>query len=160
MKKPRPFKLTALEPTEDELHQSAAELLDWLILPPAFYTTFPAGWGLLPKSTAARLKRCGLKPGMPDILVFDYFRMIANRIYPKVIGIELKRPKSGRASDDQREMHAKLAKVGVDVYVCRTLDEIIQVLKDENIPLRARWVDHATTQSDESTEGRSATESP
>lgn len=155
----KPFRLTALEPSEIDLHQSAAELLDWLIVPPAFYTTFPAGWGELPKSTAARLQRCGLKPGMPDILVFDAFAVIANRTYPKVVGIELKARK-GRVRPQQENMRFVLSKLGINVYICRDLDEIIEVLKRENVPLRQRWVDHGKTQNEQSATSSGATESP
>ena len=77
--------------SEIDLHRSVAELLDWCLLPPAVYTTFPAGWGKLPPKTVGRLKACGLKTGMPDILVFNA---------GKTIGIELKRP-GGRLSKAQ-----------------------------------------------------------
>lgn len=130
----KPFKLTAYEPTEFELQKSVADLLDWLLVPPAFYTAFPAGWGKLPPRIAGLLKACGLKRGMPDVLVFDYG--------PRMIGIELKRPSRKTAtSDDQDLMHAKLRAIGVPVYVCWKIEQVIEVLDTENIKRRPHFLD-------------------
>jgi hypothetical protein len=111
---------------EGELHQSVAELLDWILLPPAIFTTFPAGWGRLSTGTAGRLKASGLKTGMPDILVFAP---------KKVIGIELKTGR-GTLTSAQRSMHAKLYAIGVRVYVCHSVSEVILALRDADIPAR------------------------
>jgi hypothetical protein len=128
MRKPRkrPFKLKAWEPSEDELHRSVAQWLDWMLLPPALYTTFPAGWGELDNATAGRLKASGLKPGFPDILAFRPGRCI---------GIELK-TSDGPLKQSQKEMFPKLKAAGVDVYVCRSVDEVVQVLVEQGFPMR------------------------
>lgn len=120
------------DPTESQLHQSVAELLDWILIEPAFYTTFPAGWGKLSKGTAGRLFASGLKKGMPDILVFDKNQ--------KVIGIELKAGKNG-VSSAQRAMFAQLQAVGITVYVCRTQEDVLAALYRENIACRG--INHA-----------------
>ena len=146
----KPFRLTALEPTEFDLQRAVSELLDWLILPPAFYTAFPAGWGKLPPRIAGLLKACGLKRGMPDILVFDVGR---------VIGIELK-ARRNIVSDEQREMHSKLLACGFEIYVCRTVEQVIQALKDEKVPMRQRWVDCYETTSNTVTEKGGTPQSP
>jgi hypothetical protein len=99
-------------------------LLDWVLLPPAIFTTFPAGWGKLTKGTAGRLYASGLKKGMPDILVFDVMR--------KVIGIELKAG-ANSVSAAQRDMFAKLQGVGVRVYVCKSLEDVINALDSAGI---------------------------
>jgi hypothetical protein len=133
-KRPRtPFRLTAGE-SEKALHRSVAEMLDWLLMLPAFYTTFPAGWGELPTTTAVRLHRSGMKAGMPDILVFDVGR---------VIGIELKIT-GVTPSNVQRAMHAKLQAVGVTVYICRNLEDVVGVLRSEGVPMRKHWMQGAT----------------
>jgi hypothetical protein len=138
----KPFKLTAIEPTEFELQRSVADLLDWLLMPPAFYTAFPAGWGKLPPRIAGLLKACGLKRGMPDVLVFDVHNMIANRTYPKIVGIELKRPsKKTATSDEQDLMHGKLRAIGVPVYVCWKIEQVIEVLDTEGINRRPHFLD-------------------
>lgn len=138
----KPFKLAAYEPTEFELQKSVADLLDWLLMPPAFYTAFPAGWGKLPPRIAGLLKACGLKRGMPDILVFDLHPIIANRTYPKLVGIELKKPsRKTDTSDEQKLMHSKLITIGVPVYVCWTIEMVIETLDRENIPRRPHFLD-------------------
>lgn len=113
--------------TEAQLHQSVAELLDRILIGNAFFTTFPAGWGKLTKGTAGRLYASGLKKGMPDILVFDWC---------KVLGIELKAGKNDVTSA-QRAMFAKLKGVGITVYVCRSQEDVLAALCRENINFRS-----------------------
>jgi hypothetical protein len=120
---------------ESELHQSVAELLDWILIPPAIFTTFPAGWGRLSTGTAGRLKASGLKSGMPDIFVFAAVGDPPHPRRSKVIGIELKTGR-GSLTSAQRSMHAKLYAVGIRVYVCHTVSEVILALRDAGIPAR------------------------
>lgn len=116
---------------ESQLHLSVAELLDWILIPPTFYTTFPAGYGRLSRATAGLLKAKGMVPGMPDIFIFHGSAIRTTR----VIGIELKVP--GRApSANQRTAHAKLQAVGVRVYVCKSQNDVIMALADALIPYR------------------------
>lgn len=111
---------------ETALHGAVAELLDWILVPPAVFTTFPAGWGKMTPAMAGMLHRCGLKRGMPDILVFHARRCL---------GIELKVP--GRSqSAAQRAMTAKLTGAGIDVFVARSVDDVATILEREGIPLR------------------------
>jgi hypothetical protein len=95
-------------------------------LEPAVWTTFPAGWGKLPKATAGRLHGSGLKAGFPDILIF--FKGFT-------IGIELKVP-GGKLSLVQQRMFTLLAKAGVRVYVCRDIGDVLDVLRQRGIPYR------------------------
>ena len=115
-----------LKVSEDQLHRSVAEFLDWVLLPPAVWTTFPAGWGRLGKATAGRLYASGLKTGMPDILIFFNGR---------ATGIELKGP-DGRLSNNQIAMHERLALAGVRVYVCHTTEEVLAALESASLPRR------------------------
>ena len=85
---PAAYRLVEELQPEDELHASVADALDKLLLPPAQWTTFPAGSVPLPKQYAAKLSRLGLKRGWPDVQV-----VFGGRI----IGIELKR-RGGRLS--------------------------------------------------------------
>jgi hypothetical protein len=96
------------------------------------FTTFPAGWGKLTKATAGRLHASGLKKGMPDILVFDARQRMD---VTKVVGIELK-VGANAVSSAQRTMFAKLQAVGITVYVCRNIDDVIRALDEELIPHR------------------------
>jgi hypothetical protein len=112
--------------TEIELHRSVAELLDWVVLAPAIWTTFPAGWTAMHKGVAGRLRGCGLKAGMPDAFVFHNGR---------TIGIELKTP-SGKVSPAQLDMFNKLERAGVTVHICRSIDEVHRALAYHKIPMR------------------------
>ena len=98
---------------EADLHKSVSEFLDWMLLPPALYTTFPAGWTAMRKGAAGRLKAAGLKPGMPDLLVF---------FGGKTIGLELKA--NAIVSKAQLELFPKLEAAGVSVHLCRDLDSV------------------------------------
>jgi len=114
------------EPTEAQLHATVAQYLDWALMPPAFYSTFPAGWGVLTKSTAGRLKGAGLKQGVPDILIwFNGF----------TFGVELK-SYMGRLTPVQIATHQKLQAAGVQVRTCSSLMEVIDYLEMFGIPLR------------------------
>jgi hypothetical protein len=139
--RPLRFKLTPPEPDEDALHASVKAVLDLLLLPPAQWTTFPAG-GLLSPQAASRLWRLGLKPGWPDILIVHNSALF---------GVELKtrtgrlsksrtvRTRSGRARHvtGQVEMLADLQRAGVRTAVCRSVDDVLAQLKSWNIPTRA-----------------------
>jgi hypothetical protein len=113
--------------SEIDLHRSVAELLDWVILPPAMWTTFPAGWTKMRKGAAGRLRGCGLKAGMPDILVF---------YSGCALTIELKTEK-GRLSKEQFETTAALGRAGIPVHVCRSVDDVHRALAYHQIPMRS-----------------------
>lgn len=120
-----PLKLVTLDESEDELHKSVRALLDIALLPPAVWTTFPAGMYQLAKTTGGRLKAYGLKEGIPDImLLYD----------GRVMWIELKR-RSGRISTVQRTMHERLERAGTPVYVCRSSAAVADALAREGFPI-------------------------
>lgn len=119
-------RLPRLNPTEAQLHAAVADLLNWMLLPPAIWTTFPAGWGKLGRATAGRLKRSGLSSGFPDILIF---------FNGHCVGVELKAA-NGVVSKDQHKMFMRLYEAGVRVYICRTTDDVIGVLEQESLPHR------------------------
>jgi len=112
--------------SEAQLHKAVADYLDWCLLPPAVYTTFPAGWYKLPKGTGGIMRGAGLKAGMPDLLLFH-----AGRTF----GIELK-VATGRQTEAQREMQKKLEKAGVYYAVIRDLNELVDYLGFWKVPLR------------------------
>lgn len=136
MKKPRPLNLPG-SASEDAFHQSVAELLDFILIPPTFYSTFPAGYGKLGKGMAGKLKAKGMKAGMPDIFIFE--KTAYSRI-SKVVGLELKVGRN-TASSAQRNTHAALLAVGVHCFLIRSLNDVIAALasagikhRDVNIP--------------------------
>lgn len=121
-----------LKVTESQLHQAVADLLDSILLRPALWTTFPAGWGKLGKAIAGRLHAAGLKAGFPDILVFHGGR---------VVGIELK-IENGVVSKNQTKMFLQLYEAGVRVYICKSTDDVVGVLEQESIPHRKATPQH------------------
>jgi hypothetical protein len=142
------------QPTESQLHRTVAELLEWTLFYPTVWTTFPAGWGHLPKATAGRLRGAGLKAGFPDILIFYDSRCV---------GLELK-VKGRKPSAAQQLMFARLRQCGMRIFVCENVDEVIDALQQAKIPLRGRcgWAqfkedDYETSDAD--AEARRATQS-
>jgi hypothetical protein len=123
----RPPHLTS----EDELHAAIAGYLSWALEPPAWFTCFPAGGGGFIRGV--RLKRLGLKAGVPDLLVF--------RPLPggglAALGIELKRPTGGKLLASQRETHPLMLAAGFQILAeARSLDEVKAALRTWDFPLR------------------------
>lgn len=140
--KGKPFKLTAPEPSENELHAACARLLDLVLMPPAMWCCYPAGHIQLLPHQAARLARMGLKRGIPDIMIF----------WGGVLGIELKRggerlsktktvrTRRGSLREllGQEDVFPRLMATGAwkDIRVARSTQEMIQHLVDWRVPLR------------------------
>lgn len=128
-------------PKEDDIHAAVAKALDLLLLPPAMWTTFPAGGYLLTPAAAGRLSRLGLKRGWPDVLV----------LHRELHGIELKRPggvlsrtvtvrnRLGgiRVVEGQRDMFPRLEAAGMRLATCTSVDAVLTVLRGWGVPLRA-----------------------
>ena len=122
--------------SEADLHRAVAEYLDWCLVPPAVYSTFPAGWGKLGPMMAGRLKASGLKPGMPDIFVFDRQEIkLGDRIFPKIVGVELKAP-GGKPSAAQQLMFPRLRDLGIPIHVCECVEDVALALAKERITVR------------------------
>jgi hypothetical protein len=136
----RRLKLTNVVP-EDDLHADVADTLDWHVLAPAEWTTFPAGSVPLPPQFAAKLARLGLKRGWPDILV----------LHGRIYGIELKRHGAGLSKTrlvrtrrgalrellGQEDVFPRLERAGMPIAVCRSAAEVLAALRAWNVPLRA-----------------------
>ena len=73
--------------------------------------------------TGIKLKRTGLKPGVPDI-----FLPVARRKYFGMF-IEMKSEK-GRVQENQKEWHAALKAQGYQVEVCRGCDQAVKAIID------------------------------
>jgi hypothetical protein len=139
----RSFRLTSPEPLELDIHEACAQALDKLLLPPAMWCCYPAGAVKLTPAETARLARCGLKRGMPDIFLF-YEGLI--------FGIELKR-RGGRLSktrvgrtrsgaprvyEGQEDVFPRLREAGMAIAVCRSVEEMLAQVARWGIPLRGR----------------------
>lgn len=137
------FRLTAPIPFEDELHEAVAQALDRLLMPPAAWTTFPAGHVPLPTQWAVKLARLGLKRNWPDLLV----------LFGVLHGIELKRPgetlsrartvRSRRRGalrhvEGQRDVFPRLEAAGMKIATCSSVVDVLDQLAAWGVPLRGR----------------------
>lgn len=86
------------------------------------------------RATAGRLKAMGVRPGVPDLLVWVRGG--------RSIGIELKAG-NGRLSDVQVLWKSTLASLGHRVYVCWSVDEVEAVLRLEGVPMVGRLMEAA-----------------
>jgi len=124
--------------SEHQIHVSVAKYLDTVLVPGrSFWSTFPSGGYMLNRVAAANLKKRGLKPGMPDIMIWSWVPT-SGPLYSgksRCIGIEIKRPKM-YATPQQRHTHRKLLEVGVSTYICRSIEDVAKVLDREGIPTR------------------------
>ena len=102
---------------EDRLQIAVAEYLD-LALPSDALWFHPANGGSRNVREAAKLKRMGVKPGVPDICIVWRGRAIF---------IELKTA-TGRMSNVQTEMARALILAGAVFTVCRSVDEVSDFL--------------------------------
>lgn len=109
--------------TEDEVHIAVADRLRESAATNVFWFHPPNG-GYRSKSTAAKFKAMGTRPGVPDLII------IANG---KVIGLELKRSRGGIVSPEQKVAHAEMEAAGATVMVARGYLDAIQKLQSMGI---------------------------
>lgn len=76
------------------------------------------------KREAGRLKRMGVKAGVPDFCF----------ITRPPFFIELKAEK-GRLSEDQKDMIGKLRNAGAQTYICRSIEDVQNVLTGQGVEL-------------------------
>ncbi len=103
---------------EADLHKLVADYLDLALVPPTWWTTFPA-------DGASRRGLIGLKLGVPDILIIH-----EGRAY----WIELKVP-GGALSAAQKRTFTALFAAGCEALTRRSLDEVIDLLRLWGIPI-------------------------
>lgn len=74
--------------------------------------------------------RMGILPGVPDWLVFDAKQAFGIELKPR--GWKARKAKTGNYTPHelrQIETHRRLARAGVPVEICETLDEVIAALR-------------------------------
>ena len=111
---------------EDRLQITVAEFLDRALPADAVWFHVANQRKTSPRQ-GAKLKRMGVKPGVPDLCIIWRGRPIF---------IELKAGK-GRVSVKQAELMASLTLAGAVVTVCRSLDEVSEFLAGV-MPMRAK----------------------
>ena len=76
----------------------------------------------------AKLKAMGALPGVPDL----YLAWEGHTLW-----IELKAPK-GTVREPQRTFAHRAINIGHDVHICRSVDEVLNVLHVMGVPMRAK----------------------
>ena len=112
--------------SEALFHRQVALYLRAAVREPWFWTTFPAGGG--GKTRGAQLKRMGLMPGMPDILLVGPNRLV---------GLELKTA-AGRQSVEQKAVAQRFERCGFSYLLARNLDEVEVLLMAAAVPLAVK----------------------
>lgn len=116
---------------EQSIQTTVADWLSWALEPPAFFTYFPAGSYLLSEAHARKMKRSGLKPGMPDLWIICGARLYC---------IEMKVPKSGRLNANQELAHPMLRAAGAQIAIATTLEAVMTQCREWGLPLRDKPV--------------------
>lgn len=108
---------------ESELQSSIARVLQLGLPGDCFWTAIPGGDGRATRTP-------GYRSGTPD-LMFLY--------RGRVLFVELKRPKGGRTSAVQAEVHRGIEAAGGAVHVARDLAQVVDLIRDElQCPVRVR----------------------
>ena len=108
-------------PTEDEEQKVVVQYLDLLKID---FCAVPNG-GHRHKAVAAKLKTTGVKPGVPDLLIFTIPR---NKPACSGVAIEMKRRKGGVLRKNQQEWLDKLDGHGWMTFVCKGADDAIEII--------------------------------
>lgn len=123
---------------EFRLHCAVADLLRKCAKPAVYWTTIPNGEARS-LVTGARLKRQGVRPGAPDILLI---------VNGQAIGLELKAGK-GRQTDNQRDTEQDWTAAGGTYHVANGYDAafsfldaagVLRTTKDQRVLPRERAV--------------------
>ena len=112
---------------ERKLTIAIADYLTLALPPEVVWTHFPAG-ELRTTKTGALLKRMGLKPGVPDFLL--WWKGKAYAIEVKVLG--------GRTSTNQLYMIDALICAGVHVCIVHRFEGVPSFLKSIGMKLKAK----------------------
>lgn len=104
-------------PTE---HAEQCAVASWLRAQGVWFFAVPNGAKMGP-AEAAKMKREGLRPGIPDLLIVDKGKRIA---------LEMKRREGGRVSPEQASAMAHLGGEGWMCIIAHGAEDAIGVLKE------------------------------
>jgi hypothetical protein len=114
---------------EQVFQASLVRHLHMLLTPATYFFAVPNG-GYRRRMEAGILIGQGVKPGVPDLIFIHDGR---------ALGLELKSDK-GRISDKQEFAHAAMRAAGAVIGLARNLDEALDFLKANGVPLRIKEV--------------------
>lgn len=109
-------------PPEEHVQRTVAQ---WLDLHGVLWCHVP-NEGRHKPQYRAKMAALGLKPGVPDILIFDLPPEVPDA---RGVAIELKRAKGGRVSKAQQEWLEELGGRGWVCAVCKGIDEALELLQ-------------------------------
>lgn len=96
---------------------------------PSLLWFHPANGEARSLQTGARLKRMGVRPGTPDIMLF----WEDSQHFPQIGCIELKADR-GKLTDTQTEFMLRIISIGGQYAICKTLDEMVSWLTQWRVP--------------------------
>ena len=122
------------------------EMIDWLDLALNPYD----GWrwhtpnegqqgGVKGKVIGQIRKNMGLMPGFPDLCITHSSLICAECGAARIIGVEVK-VKSPQ-TQNQKACQARFEQYGWPYYIARSIDDLREMLKKENVPVRVREFD-------------------
>ena len=114
---------------ESSLQSAVAKFLDDVLDHSLVRWTHIASGGKRNIVTARNLKRQGVKPGWPDVIILYMGR---------VLMIELKRTRETRISPAQRDFASWANDNGLPTVICRSLGGVEKALKQYGVPVRMR----------------------
>lgn len=114
-------------PTKQIPNESVEQraLVRWLDMKGVLFCHVPNG-GKRNIGVAKKMKAEGVKPGVPDVLVFDRPPKAPHHVG---VAIELKRQKRGQVSEHQRQWLGWLEHRGWAVRACNGADEAVKWLE-------------------------------
>lgn len=122
-----PFDKPARSEPEWHLQKQVCDFLKWSLPDNAVYFAVPNG-GLRHSRAAAKLVATGVRAGIPDLCVIYAGRPIFFE-FKSIRGV---------LSEHQRQMQRKLEYAGAAVFMCRSIETVIDTLKLLGVPLRAK----------------------
>lgn len=131
----QPLRIAADLPTERQVQRAILRMAG-VCFRDVYITAIPNG-AHLAGDTVARFKQIGalkgdgLKVGFPDMLCLWAVRSGAL--------IEVKRPKTGRISPEQRAVHETLTALGWPVATVTSTEEAYRFLRECGAPCSAEW---------------------
>jgi hypothetical protein len=138
------FRLVPELAQERDIHESCAQALDRLLLPPAMWFTYPAGAAQLSPQQMARYTRVGLKRGLPDLwfLHRHLYCIELKRTGGRLSRTRIARTKRGspRVLLGQEEVFPRLLATGVvrEIAIAHSVEEVLDQLRGWGLPLRGR----------------------